>query len=127
LEKHGCKTETFDDCTGVIGYYGNFNANVPIIGIRADIDALWQAVDGKFQANHSCGHDAHMAIVLGVLWKLEQNRHLKDRLAIKFIFQPAEEVGRGALKMIEKHVADDLDYLYGIHLRPIEETSMLHQ
>lgn len=124
LIESGLEVETFPDCTGVIGKYGNFNNGFPIVAIRADIDALWQEVNGKFQANHSCGHDAHMAMVLGVLWKLLEVPSLQDKIAVKFIFQPAEEDGTGALKMVEKGVVDDVDYLYGIHLRPIQETAM---
>src|SRR5699024_9639752 len=44
----------------------------PIIGLRADMDALMQNVDGVMQANHSCCHDAHMTIVLGVMKRLKQ-------------------------------------------------------
>ncbi|MDQ0219862.1 amidohydrolase [Peribacillus cavernae] len=40
---------------------------------------------------------------------------------LKFLFQPAEEKGTGALKLIEKGLVDDIDYLYGVHLRPIQE------
>lgn len=126
LAKNNCETITFDDCTGVVGKYGNFNKDLPVVAIRADIDALWQEVNGTFQANHSCGHDAHMAMVLGVLWKLKQYPNLQDKIAVTFIFQPAEEVGAGALKMVEKNVVDDVDYLYGIHLRPFQETKIGH-
>lgn len=122
LEQNNCEAITFDNATGVIGKYGNFNGDIPVVGIRADIDALWQKVNGKYQANHSCGHDAHISMVLGVLWRLKQLKSIKDKVAIKFIFQPAEEVGEGALKMIENKVVDDVDYLFGIHLRPEEET-----
>lgn len=124
LIKSGCRVTTFDDCTGVIGEFGNFDSNLPVVAIRADIDALWQEVNGTFKANHSCGHDAHMSMVLGVLWKLEQFPNLKEKVAIKFIFQPAEEKGAGALKMVEKHVVDNVDYLFGVHLRPVQETAM---
>lgn len=124
LTQLGCRVTTFDDCTGVVGEYGDFDQQVPVIAIRADIDALWQEVDGVFQANHSCGHDAHMAMVLGLVRKLTQNQALKSKVAIKFIFQPAEEQGAGALKMVEKGVVDDVDYLFGIHLRPQEEMPM---
>jgi len=124
LSENNCETITFDNCTGVIGKYGNFEEGIPVVGIRADIDALWQEVNGKFQANHSCGHDAHMSMVLGLLWKMEQNPALKDKVAIKFIFQPAEEVGTGALTMVENGVVEDVDYLFGIHLRPGQETKM---
>ncbi|GGF29585.1 amidohydrolase AmhX [Halobacillus andaensis] len=124
LVKSGCTVTTFDDCTGVIGEYGNFESDHPVIGVRADMDALWQEINGDFQANHSCGHDAHMSMVLGLLWKLEQTPAIKEKVAIKFIFQPAEEVCSGALKMVEKGVVDDLDYLFGIHLRPAQEVPM---
>lgn len=126
LESSGCKTETFEDHTGVIGCFGNFDSNLPVVAIRADIDALWQEINGKFRPNHSCGHDAHMSMVLGVLWKLQEHPELKEQIAVKFIFQPAEEVGTGALKMVEKGVINDVDYLFGIHLRPKQETEMDH-
>ncbi|MBS4206917.1 M20 peptidase aminoacylase family protein [Bacillus sp. FJAT-50079] len=122
LEASGCRVQTFSDCTGVIGDFGKASDDVPVIGIRADMDALWQEVDGKLQANHSCGHDAHMSIVLGVLWKLAAMPDLHNQIAVRFIFQPAEEVGTGALKLIDHGVVDELDYLFGIHLRPKEET-----
>lgn len=122
LTEAGCRVTTFDDCTGVIGEYGNFESDLPVVGIRADIDALWQEVDGEFRANHSCGHDAHMSIVLGVLWKLKLQPQLADSVALKFIFQPAEEKGEGALVLAQKGVVDNVDYLFGIHLRPAQET-----
>lgn len=124
LSENNCETVTFDNCTGVIGKYGNFGKDIPVVAVRADIDALWQEVNGEFQANHSCGHDAHMSIVLGLLWKLEHQPDLRDKIAIKLIFQPAEEVGTGALTMVEQGAVEDVDYLYGVHLRPIEETRM---
>ncbi|HEX7066003.1 MAG TPA: M20 peptidase aminoacylase family protein [Bacillales bacterium] len=117
LRENGCRVRLFDDCTGVIGEIGEGR---PVVALRADMDALWQQVDGTFQGNHSCGHDAHMTMVLGVLFALKQ----RDRLpggTVRLIFQPAEEKGGGALKMVDKGVVDDVDYLYGVHLRPIQE------
>ncbi|MBI0579050.1 M20 peptidase aminoacylase family protein [Neobacillus cucumis] len=120
LKSNGWEVRTFPDHTGVIGELGNGPLTV---GVRADMDSLWQEVNGRFQANHSCGHDAHMTMVLGTLLLLkEMQLELPGRL--KLIFQPAEEVGDGALKMIEKQVIDDIDFLYGVHLRPIQELSM---
>ena len=115
LKENGCRVQTFPDCTGVIGEMGEGR---PVVAVRADIDALWQEVDGEFRPNHSCGHDAHMAMVLGVLYSLK-NQTLNG--TVRFIFQPAEEKGTGALKMVEKGVVDDVDFLYGVHLRPIQE------
>ncbi|MFD5854021.1 M20 peptidase aminoacylase family protein [Cytobacillus pseudoceanisediminis] len=122
LEQAGCSVKTFEDCTGVIGDYGDFSGDVPIVAIRADMDALWQVVNGELQANHSCGHDAHMTMVLGVLWKIQELEGLKDKVGVRFIFQPAEEVGAGALKLVDKGIVDNVDFLYGIHLRPVQET-----
>lgn len=119
LENLGIKYETFDDHTGVIGYWGN-QEDGPTIGVRADIDALFQLVDGVWKANHSCGHDAHMTMVLHTITCLKTIGYTPNGL-IKIIFQPAEESGKGAMKIIEKGVMEDIDYLLGIHLRPIQE------
>ncbi|WP_338751710.1 M20 peptidase aminoacylase family protein [Bacillus sp. FJAT-52991] len=115
LRSEGVSVFTFDDCTGLIAEIGS---GKPVIAVRADIDALWQEVNGTYQANHSCGHDAHMTIVIGTILQLKEQI---TKGCVRFIFQPAEETGGGALKMVEKGVVDDVDYLFGIHLRPIEE------
>ncbi|WP_163100190.1 M20 peptidase aminoacylase family protein [Peribacillus alkalitolerans] len=115
----GIPTERFDSHPGVIGYWGDPNDG-PTIGIRADMDALYQLVDGEWKANHSCGHDAHMTIVLLAITCLKRIGFTPKGL-IKLIFQPAEETGNGALALIENGVIEDIDYLLGIHLRPIQE------
>ena len=123
LEEAGCTVTVFDDCTGAVGDIGNFSGDVPIIALRADMDALWQEVDGEMKANHSCGHDAHMTMVLGVLHNVKDRKDLLENIGIRFIFQPAEEVGAGALKLVDKGVVDNVDFYYGIHLRPFQETA----
>ncbi|MFM1653300.1 M20 peptidase aminoacylase family protein [Brevibacillus sp. B_LB10_24] len=117
LRENGCDAHTFDDCTGVVAEIGEGPFTV---AVRSDIDALWQQVDGEFRANHSCGHDAHMTMALGTFLALKQTG-IPSGCKVRFIFQPAEEKGTGALKMIEKNVLDGVDYLYGVHLRPVEE------
>ncbi|PLR87193.1 M20 peptidase aminoacylase family protein [Bacillus sp. V33-4] len=111
--------ETFNDHTGVIGYWGNSEEG-PTVGIRADIDALFQLVDGEWRANHSCGHDAHMTMVLHAISSLKE-ACFKPQGLIKIIFQPAEESGKGAKALIDKGVIDDIDYMLGIHVRPLQE------
>ena len=111
----GVEHHTFPDVTGLIAEIGE---GAEVVAVRADIDALWQEVGGKLQANHSCGHDANMAMVLGALL------HLKDETLtkrVRFIFQPAEVLGNGSLSMIERGAIDGVSHLYGVHLRPIEE------
>ncbi|WP_201786276.1 M20 peptidase aminoacylase family protein [Peribacillus muralis] len=117
LRENLCKVQTFNSCTGVIGEMGG---GAFTVGLRSDIDALWQEVRGAFQANHSCGHDGHMTLALGVLLVLKEMNY-RPGGKLRFIFQPAEEKGTGALKMIEENVMDDIEFLYGVHLRPVEE------
>lgn len=117
IEQEGFSVRTFNDSTGLVVEIGE---GPTCIGIRADMDALWQEVDGVFKANHSCGHDAHMTIGIGTLLKMKEVGFPKD-IRFKWIFQPAEEKGQGALKMLKQGVLDDVDYLFGVHLRPIQE------
>ncbi len=92
------------------------------IGLRSDMDALnitekndksyISKIPGKM---HACGHDAHMACLLGaarILWKFKE--FIQGN--IKFIFQPAEEGGAGAYKMINEGVIDDVDEIFGLHV-----------
>ncbi|MEK4484109.1 amidohydrolase [Psychrobacillus sp. FSL H8-0484] len=105
----------FDDVTGLLAEIGE---GEEVIAVRADIDALWQEVDGEYRANHSCGHDANISMVLGALLLLKDEK-LKKR--IRFIFQPAEEKGNGANAMIDRGALEGVTHLFGVHLRPIEE------
>lgn len=115
LDSLGISYRRFSDVTGLLAEIGE---GPEVIAVRADIDALWQEVDGKNRANHSCGHDANMSMVLGALLLLKDEK-LNKR--IRFIFQPAEEKGNGANAMIDRGAMKDVTHLYGVHLRPIEE------
>jgi len=94
--------------------------------IRADMDALpiTEATGLPFSsthegAMHACGHDGHMAMVLGSATVLNK---IKDKLngTIKFLFQPAEEGPGGAKPMIDAGVMENpkVDYSIGCHLWP---------
>lgn len=115
LDEMNIKYKLFSDVTGLVAEIGQ---GEEVIAVRADIDALWQEVDGTMRANHSCGHDANISMVLGALLDLKDEK-LNKR--IRFIFQPAEETGGGAIEMVKHGVIDDVSYLFGVHLRPIEE------
>lgn len=103
------------DVPGLIAEIGTGDE---IVAVRADIDALWQEVDGKWQANHSCGHDANMTMVLGALLLLKD---LPLQHRVRFIFQPAEELGNGACAAYDRGAVEGVSHLFGVHLRPIEE------
>ena len=117
FEDEDVHIETFDDSTGLVVTVGT---GENCVGLRTDIDALWQEVDGVYQANHSCGHDGHMTMAIGALLVLKKIGIPKTG-RLKVIFQPAEEKGTGALSFVNKGIVDDIDYLYGVHLRPIQE------
>ncbi len=107
--------------TGVTGMLAG-QADGPIVAIRADMDALAHSVSGVETAIHSCGHDAHCAIVLAVAE--EMARKGINRGALQIIFQPAEEKLSGAQRMVEAGVIEDVDILIGLHLRPVEEAGL---
>lgn len=124
LRGFGLRVETGVGKTGVVGSLGE---GAPMIGIRADMDALPLQEDNQVPyasqvpgVMHACGHDAHTAMALGAakLWS-----ELSDRPAgtIRFLFQPSEErmdgEGKGgALRMIEAGALDGLDAVLALHV-----------
>lgn len=93
------------------------------VGIRADMDGLpvTETPGLPFRSQnegwmHACGHDAHMAIALGVLRVLSREAdHLTGE--VRVLFQPSEEVPPGgALGMIEAGALDGLDSVIGLHV-----------
>ena len=106
--------------TGIVGEI-NFGPG-PTIALRADMDALpiqeKNNLDYKSLNDgvmHACGHDGHMAILLGAANALSKNSKLKKG-TVRFIFQPAEEGLGGAKYMIEDGCLDKVDEIYGLHL-----------
>ncbi len=117
LTQEGFSPQRFKNSTGL---YVDVGHGTPRVGLRTDIDALWQEVDGTFRANHSCGHDGHMTMAIGTLLLLKEQKSSFNG-TIRVIFQPAEEKGTGALAVLEEGVIDDLDFLFGVHVRPVHE------
>lgn len=117
LQQLALKPVQFEDSTGL---YVEIGRGKPVVALRTDIDALWQEVDGVIKANHSCGHDGHMTMTLGAIQALNELHDITQG-TIRILFQPAEEKGTGALSFIERGLLDDVDYLYGVHVRPIQE------
>lgn len=96
------------------------------IALRTDIDALpiKELADFDFKSTndnmHACGHDAHAAIMLGVVKVLNS---VKDKLCgnVKILFQPGEETNKGALPMIEGGALDDVDFILGLHVGSLSD------
>lgn len=77
------------------------------------MDALVQEVDGVVTANHSCGHDPHSTIVLYLALAIASSG-IRTKLTLRFIFQPAEEKGEGALQMINDGAFESVTYLQAL-------------
>lgn len=110
---------------GVVGMMGNARSDKTLM-IRSDMDALpiEEETGLPFASTHkgvmhACGHDAHMAMVLGAATVLSS---VKEKLqgSIKFLFQPAEEGPGGAKPMIQAGVMENpkVDYSVGCHVWP---------
>ena len=98
--------------TGAVGTLIK-DEDFPTVAIRAEIDALPINEENTFEYKsknngvmHACSHDGITAVVLGLAKLLSEN---KDKLNcnVKFIFEPAEEVGKGAKKLIEEKVLEN--------------------
>jgi amidohydrolase len=97
-----------------------------VIGLRADMDALNIAEDAGHRMHasqvpgkmHACGHDGHMAMILGAAKLLSERRDFNG--TVRFIFQPAEEHGKGAKAMIADGLFErfPVDEIYGAHNMP---------
>jgi carboxypeptidase Ss1 len=125
LESFGVKVKPGVGGTGVLGILEGRKKG-KVVALRADMDALpvGEMVDVEFRSKvkgvmHACGHDAHVAMLLGAARLLAAHR---DDLhgTVKFMFQPAEEHGGrgGALPMIEDGVMRDpkVDFVFGLHI-----------
>ena len=109
--------------TGIVATISS-NRPGPILGIRADMDALpiQEENDVPYRSQHdgmmhACGHDGHTAIALGTAYYLAHHRE-DFAGTVKIIFQPAEEGPGGAKPMIEEGVLKnpDVEAIIGLHL-----------
>ncbi len=124
LESFGLEVHRGLGQTGVVGVLQRGNGTRSI-GLRADMDALpiqeandfdhRSEVPGKM---HACGHDGHMAMLLGAARHLAEAGRFSGRVV--FVFQPNEEFGLGAASMIRDGLFTrfPVDQVYGMHNIP---------
>jgi hippurate hydrolase len=110
--------------TGVVGIV-KAGTSPRAIGLRADMDALPMQEFNTFShasrnkgKMHACGHDGHVAMLLGAAQHFAKNRNFDG--TVYLIFQPAEEKGGGALEMIKDGLFEQfpMDAVFGMHNWP---------
>ena len=110
--------------TGVVGVIKS-GTGTRAIGLRADMDALPMQETNVFDhasrhpgKMHACGHDGHTAMLLGAAHYLAQHRNFDGTVYV--IFQPAEEGGSGAKRMMEDGLFEQcpMDAVFGMHNWP---------
>lgn len=129
LSRLGLEVKTNIVKTGVVGLLrGGRPGNT--IALRADMDALsiQEQTGAVYQSQtpgvmHACGHDAHVAMLLGAA-QILQELQVEIPGNIKFIFQPAEEGPGGAAKMVEEGVLHNPDVDATIALHADDETEV---
>ncbi|TBW29193.1 amidohydrolase [Gramella sp. KN1008] len=103
----------------------DFPENGPSVMIRCELDALPIEETNNFKhrslnegASHKCGHDGHMAIVAGLIFKIKESLYKKGRIIL--LFQPAEETGKGAAAVLNdpKFKGLEPDFIFALHNIP---------
>ena len=121
--------------TGKTGIVASLGQGPPVVGIRADMDALevQEANEVPYASQrpglmHACGHDGHMAMLLGAA-ELLRTMEGRPQGEVRLLFQPCEEAwdeeGKsGALRLVEAGALEGMDAVIALHVDPATPAGM---
>lgn len=120
LDRLGIPHERLTD-TGVVAVLKGTGTGDGAVALRADIDALpiREVGDVPYRSRndgvmHACGHDAHTACLLGAA-RLLADRRSSFGGEVRLLFQPAEEIGHGALPLLRAGALEGVRRIFGLH------------
>ncbi|MFD1125435.1 M20 family metallopeptidase [Lentilactobacillus raoultii] len=116
IKKYGLRTGVVAEIEG--------NSKLPIVALRADIDALPLQEESNLPyhsqipgVDHACGHDFHLVSLLGAAKILQEEKNSLNG-SVRLLFEPGEEKHFGAKQMIQAGVLQDVQAIFGIHNMP---------
>ena len=127
LDRFGIEYERGIASTGIVAYIRRGFCGKSV-ALRADMDALpieeknsFAYVSKNSGIMHACGHDGHMVMLLAAAKKLSEDVEFDG--TVYLLFQPAEEGGAGAKRMIEDGLFEKytIDAVFGLHNHPTEK------
>jgi amidohydrolase len=132
LQQAGLEPKIMEDDRGLIVDLELNPDSDTLFAVRADLDCVLvhdaKSVDWKSTRDglcHACGHDAHASMAMYAAIAMHEHRdairELNPKKNLRFIFQPSEEISKGAQSMIAQHALDGVESIIALHVDPYLE------
>ena len=132
LQQAGLEPKIMEDGRGLVVDLELNPDSDTLFAVRADLDCVLvhdaKSVDWKSTRDglcHACGHDAHASMAMYAAIAMHEHRdairELNPKKNLRFIFQPSEEISKGAQSMIAQHALDGVESIIALHVDPYLE------